>query len=333
MAGLEIVRTMNETGYRPNHSIQVWDFLGEEPNDFGLSCVGSRALSGELNADMLQKTVPGSDTPLADAIRSVGGKPEALRGKLKQCCNPIAAFELHIEQGRVLEHSGTDVGVVTEIVGIKRLDICVNGRADHAGATPMNLRQDAMVAAADLISAINRTANRVTSAEGIYLVATVGALSLQPNAANVVPGEVRFTIDLRSNRPAAMEAFIGILKKAIARADAEHGVSTSLEVMVDSPPTYCDRELQDLIASGATKVGASSLHMASGAGHDMAFVSRVCPVAMVFVPCLDGRSHAPEEYATPEQLEAGTNVLLQAVIGRDQVNENLAGTEKLVSDS
>lgn len=324
LAGLEIVRTMKETGYRPNHSIQVWDFLGEEPNEFGLSCVGSRALSGELSAEMLQRTEPGSDLPLGDAIRSVGGDPDALGGMLKQGCDPIAAFELHIEQGRVLEHSESDVGIVTEIVGIKRLDMRVEGRADHAGATPMSLRQDALAAAAELIGTINRIATRIASSDDTYLVATVGELSLKPNAPNVVPAEVRFTVDLRSNRPAAMDAFIGILDKAIGHANAEHKVSTTLDVMIDTPPTHCDGDLQDLIATGASRTGTSSLFMASGAGHDMAFVSRICPVAMVLVPCLDGRSHTPEEYATQAQLGQGADVLLQAIVSLDQAKGSLS---------
>ena len=325
LAGLEIVRSMQETGYRPNHTIQVWDFLGEEPNDFGLSCIGSRSISGELSSDMLEWSEPGTGRPLSDAIRSVGGDPDRLGETPKPDCDPVAAFELHIEQGRVLEASETDIGIVTDIVGIRRIDVTVVGRADHAGATPMDLRRDSLVASSALIMAIHRIAHRLTAAEDVYLVATVGALSLEPNAANVVPRSTGFTIDLRSNRPPAMDAFAEALNGRITRVTKDHGVSVSLELKVDSPPTVCDPSLQDLIATSARQTGTSSIRMASGAGHDMAFVSRLCPVAMLFVPCLGGYSHAPEEYTTPEQLGKGTDILSQAVIKRDRVTDGDTG--------
>ena len=197
LAALEAAESMREQKISLTHPLEVVDFLAEEPSEFGISCIGSRSWAGVLSASDLARSLRSSTVTLASAIDSVGGRAEQLGRAIRSQGSVAAYVELHIEQGLVLAERKAEIGVVTAIVGIRRHEVTVEGRADHAGTTPMSLRRDALVGAAGFIRAVDELA-RSRPSEGSYLVATIGKLSVEPNAINAVPGSVRMILETRS---------------------------------------------------------------------------------------------------------------------------------------
>jgi N-carbamoyl-L-amino-acid hydrolase len=315
-AGLEIARALRDARVRLDHTLEVIDFLAEEPSDFGLSCIGSRGMAGALETRMLDMTEPYGET-LRAALRRVGGNPNCFTSARR---DDIKAFlELHIEQGIVLESQSLDVGIVTSIVGIRRIEITFEGAADHAGTTPLGLRHDALVAAASTVVAVRRIAERLAAAGSDYFVATVGILNVEPGAANVVPGRCRLVIDARTTNPALTQKFVDEVERESKQHAEQAKVSRApLVILSDGPPAACDPALRALLHQSADELGLRVTDIASGAGHDAAFMSRICPMAMVFVPCRNGKSHAPEEWADRNQIAAGAAVILQTITSLDR---------------
>jgi beta-ureidopropionase / N-carbamoyl-L-amino-acid hydrolase len=305
IAALEIARSLKNAGIVLRHPLEVIDFLAEEPSEYGLSCVGSRGMVGALGE------------PLASALRRIGGDPEKLAEAMRE---DIDAFlELHIEQGVVLESEGVDVGLVTSIVGIRRVEIAFEGEADHAGATPMGLRHDALVAAARTVDSVRRAAEALAAEGRDYFVATVGVLDVSPSASNVVPGRCRLIIDARSTSPEMTRRFA----ERIDRESAEHAGEarvrrTGFSVLSDGPPAACSPRLRTELSHAAQRLGLACRELASGAGHDTAFMTRICPAAMLFTPCRAGKSHAPEEWADRDALAAGASVMFETVRALDR---------------
>ena len=314
--GLEIARALRDSGIRLDHTLEVLDFLAEEPSEYGLSCVGSRGMTGSLDDKMLDLTEPGGEA-LRDALRRVGGDPirlgEAKRGDIR------AFLELHIEQGVVLESRSLDVGVVTSIVGIRRIEIVFQGEADHAGTTPMALRHDALVAAAHTVVSVRKAAEQLAAEGPGYFVATVGVLAVDPSAANIVPGRCRLVIDIRTTDPSLTGRFVETIdRESVVHAEAARVTRVSFATLSDGPPVACDESLQSALRHGANELGLKHMDLPSGAGHDAAFMSRIAPAAMVFVPCRAGKSHAPQEWADRDALAAGAAVIYRAVTDLDQ---------------
>ncbi|KAB0676415.1 Zn-dependent hydrolase [Aureimonas leprariae] len=320
VAGLEIARALRDNGVPLRHDFEVIDCLAEEVSVFGVSCIGSRSIAGVLPPEWLDRIAPeGGDAAgmtLYEGVRFVGGEPERLRtakrGDLK------AFLELHIEQGTVLEGERIDIGVVSAIAGITRIEVIVEGRADHAGTTPMGRRRDALVAASDFVTRLDALARqRAVDGEG-HFAATVGEFRIQPNAANVVPSEARLLIDARAELREGMDAFFRDVEGLAAGIAAVHDVTVQPpRVVSDNRPTPSDDGLLTEIEAACDRLGATRRRMASGAGHDMAFFARVAPAAMVFIPCRDGRSHAPEEWAEADAIALGAAVLYETVIAID----------------
>ncbi len=315
LAALEVLRTLKERGYKPRHNLEAVDFLGEEANDFGLSCLGSRAMAGVLEPNMLTYSKADGET-LAQAIDSVGGVStkieEARRNDIK------AFFELHIEQGPILEQEAIDIGLVTAIVGIRRLELVFNGEADHAGTTPMHMRRDAAVAAAETIVLAKRLADGLALRQEGHFVATTGVVEVQPNAVNVVPKSARLVVEARGESRALVEHFCQTLDAASIALSLQLRVQREpARIYSDTSPTICDQTLRSLLNECAQSLGLSTKEMASGAGHDSVFLARVAPAAMVFVPCKKGKSHAAEEWAEPEALAAGASTVAEAVMRLD----------------
>jgi beta-ureidopropionase / N-carbamoyl-L-amino-acid hydrolase len=315
-AGLEIARALRDAGMRLDHPLEVIDFLAEEPSDYGLSCVGSRGMAGALETTMLDMKEPGGET-LSSALRRVGGDPDDLAAAHR---TDIKAFlELHIEQGAVLETQSLDVGIVTAIVGIRRVEITFDGAADHAGTTPLALRRDALVAAAATVVAVRRVAERLAAERPDYFVATVGILDVEPGAANTVPGRCRLVIDVRTTNPALTVRFAEEIETESGRLAKTVRVTRGpLVTLSDTSPAACNPNLREAVRRHARTLGLSTVDIASGAGHDAAFMSRICPSAMVFVPCRDGKSHAPDEWADREAIAAGAAVMLETVKSIDR---------------
>ena len=315
-AGLEIARTLRQRGIALRHALEVVDFLAEEPSEYGLSCIGSRGMSGKLSAAQLQLANPQGER-LEQALARVGGDAgrlsEARRSDIR------CAFELHIEQGTILEAGAIDIGLVTAIVGITRLEVVLEGAAGHAGATPMHRRRDALVAAARMIDRVRLVAEEYAARGDGYFVATTGVIEAKPNASNVIPGSARLIIDARSERRAPMLEFLARLE-AESHAIAE-GASVErrrCERLSDTLPSACDQALRKLLRGGAERLGLSSTDIASGAGHDTAFLSQIAPAAMVFIPCKAGLSHCPQEWSEPEEIAAGTAVISEAILAFDR---------------
>jgi N-carbamoyl-L-amino-acid hydrolase len=317
LVSLEIARTLREHDIVPRHSFEFVDFLGEEPNDYGLSCVGSRGMTGSLNAVDLERRNPRGET-LGEALAGAGGSPDELTKPLRKDGEIMAYVELHIEQGKLLERGRHDVGVVTDIVGIKRFRVTVTGRADHAGNTPMNDRQDALVGSARLVDWINRTARAFDAQGEAYFVGTVGRFEVSPNAANIVPGKVDFTLEIRTSEPPLLDAFMTELDRQCQEITGDAAVTLVHEQLSDTPGARCASSIQDAIRQASDSLGFSSIPIASGAGHDAMYVHTIAPMGMVFIPCRDGRSHCPEEWTEPAQLAAGANVVLHAMLRIDR---------------
>lgn len=311
VGGIAIARALADRGIALDHTLEIIDFLAEEPSEFGISCVGSRGITGQLTKDHLALRDK-RDEPLDAALARIGGDPAGLDNALRTDIK--AAFELHIEQGPVLEAEGIDIGIVTAIVGITRLEIAFRGTAGHAGTTPMNRRRDPLIAAAHLIGWVRETAEALAARGQGHFVATTGIVEALPGASNVIPKTARIVIDARCEDRSLMEEFCAALDaESRAAAIAANVDRIRFERLSDTIPAICDPGLRGLLGKSVDALGLSKMEMASGAGHDMAFISLVAPAAMVFIPCKGGRSHTPEEWADADALAAGTAVILGAI--------------------
>lgn len=311
LAGIEVAHTLHENGITLQHPFEVIDFLSEEPSDYGISCIGSRAISGKLDSGMLTAKNAQGET-LAEGMRRIGAIPELLAQPLRREHGTAAFVELHIEQGPVLEQKQLPIGVVTNIVGIRRVSFIVHGRADHAGTTPMDIRQDALVGAARIIDAANRKASAIAG-KPHYVVATVGRLSLTPNASNAVPGMVEMMMEVRSDVQHVLDTFPEELFAELQASFTELRVRAEMNNVSRSLPTDCQELVMQSIEAACAHLGYAQTRMPSGAGHDAVYMAPTGPIGMIFIPCLHGRSHAPEEWISPEQLLDGTRVLFETI--------------------
>lgn len=314
IAGLECVQVLNEQGIQLNHTIEVIDFLAEEPSEWGISCIGSRGISGQLSKDLLNTPHPTTRELLSEAISRMGGNVRKL-----QIRRDISAFlELHIEQGSVLETEDLNIGIVSGIVGIIRLSITLKGQSNHAGTTPMHLRKDTLQGAAEIITVAEFIAESYANNEEGYFVATCGQVLNSPNASNVIPGETKIVFDIRSDKREWMDEFLSKLK--IAVIDIVNKRSLKLEVfekLTDTYPVSCDVNLMGCIESVCKEYQYDYKKMPSGAGHDTAFLSLIAPSAMIFVPSAEGKSHCPEEWTSEDDLTKGVNTLLHTILTLD----------------
>ena len=316
VAALEVARALQEQDVTLDHDLEIVDFLAEEVSIFGVSCIGSRGMTGGRPPEWLEREALGMS--LRQGISEVGGHPGVLETR-----SDIRAFlELHIEQGPVLEQGGLDIGVVTAIAGITRIEIVVEGRADHAGTTPMASRLDALAAAARLVLGVEALGRQLAVGPA-HFAATVGEFEMLPNAANVVPSRVRLLIDARAEQRPDMERFMEKVTSLAARVAGETGTTVQPPLTIsDNLPTPCDPDVLDIVDAAAARLGARHRRMASGAGHDTAFMAAVTRAAMIFIPCRGGRSHAPEEWAENEDIALGAAVLLEAVQALDRESKD-----------
>lgn len=315
LAGIEVAHAMREHGVELAHPFEVIDFLSEEPSDYGPSCIGSRALSGKLDSAMLAARNPQGES-LAEGLRRIGADPQALHVPLRGPGGTAAFVELHIEQGPVLESRRIPIGVVTNIVGIRRVLITVDGQPDHAGTTPMDIRRDALVGAARFIDAAHRRASALNGVPH-YVVATVGRLTLTPNAANAVPGRVEMVLEVRSDSDAVLDGFPEALMDEVGDGLKALRLTASMTPVSRAAPTDCSPLVMSAVETASQRLGYASMRLPSGAGHDAVYMAPTGPMGMIFIPCLNGRSHCPEEWIEPEQLLDGARVLYQTVLELD----------------
>jgi len=311
LVALEVAQTLAENGERLRHPFEVVDFLAEEPNKYGFSCIGSRAIAGVLTEQQLAY-VAADGTSTAEGISAMGGDPERLGPPLRDRDDLAGFFELHIEQGVVLEQDAVDIGIVTDIVGITRYRIRLTGEAAHAGTTPMNRRKDALVAAAILVQEAETLAS-TQQTDGAYLVATVGKLDVVPNGSNVVPGFVDLAIEVRSNSNEQVDRFYETFLARCREVCNQRDIALQADRISDGAAIGCDQAVQSALVEAAEMNRASYVRMPSGAGHDAAYMARIGPSGMIFIPCLKGRSHCPEEWADKKALATGAQVMLDGI--------------------
>jgi N-carbamoyl-L-amino-acid hydrolase len=309
IGSLECIELLNEAGIVTEHPLEVIVFSDEEG---GLT--GSQAMIGALKADDLQR-ISNSGKTIAQGIRDIGGNPESL-GAAKRDPAEIKAFlELHIEQGAVLDNETLDIGVVTGIVSIEEWEITVKGMANHAGTTPMNLREDALLAASKLIVVINE----ITRATPGQQVATVGKIKVEPGAPNVIPGKAVLVMELRDLSREKIFSILDQVKQQSGTIEKETGTTISFQSQhLDILPAITDRRIQNMIAKSAEELGLNSKFMPSGAGHDAQEMAAITPTGMIFVPSKKGISHSPFEYTSPQDMANGADVLFHTILRIDQ---------------
>jgi N-carbamoyl-L-amino-acid hydrolase len=307
LAALEVVRTLNDAGVQTLAPIEVAVWTNEEGTRFLPTMGGSGAFAGVYDVPYLLAQQDADGVSAGEALDRIG-----YRGSAPVGGRPFGAYyEAHIEQGPVLEDEGITIGVVTGALGQRWFNARVVGMDAHAGPTPMHLRRDALLAASRLVQAVNRIALATPDSRG-----TVGMMQVKPNSRNVIPGEVLFSIDLRSATDAGLESMEAALREDAAGVARDARVEISIERAVEFPPSVFDAGCVDAVRRGAELLGCTWRDIVSGAAHDAVYLSRVAPAGMIFVPCEGGISHNEIENARPEHLEAGCNVLLHAMLER-----------------
>lgn len=309
ISALEIIEVLNENKMITEHPLEVIIFANEEGGT-----IGSMAMAGGLtNAGLKQKSQSG--LTMAEGIKAIGGNPDNIQSCIRKKGDLHAWLELHIEQGGILENENLQIGVVEGIVGIVHWEVTVEGFANHAGTTPMNMRQDALLAASKFIIAVNEAVNSVKGNQ----VGTVGKIAAAPGAYNVIPGKVVMGLELRDLSADKIEMlFHEIEKRAAAIA-----TSTKTKISFDrqanaSKPAITDKVLQQTINTSAKALGFSTKFMQSGAGHDSQEIASIAPVAMIFVPSVGGISHSFKEFTKTVDMTNGANVLLQTILAVDK---------------
>jgi N-carbamoyl-L-amino-acid hydrolase len=308
IGAIEVAELLREHGIMTRHPIEVVSFTDEEG---GLT--GSRAMTGKLT-DSAMAVVSHSGMTIREGIRYVGGDPDNLDAAVRKPGDLAAFIELHIEQGAILHEETVDIGVVEGIVGIRWWDVTIEGFANHAGTTPMNRRNDAMVTAAELTLAINRIANELPGRH----VATVGRIEAFPGAPNVIPGKVVMSLEVRDLDAAKMQQVFDLINAEADRvADARSTPIHFAELDVASPPAPTDEQMRRIISTAANGLGLSYRLMPSGAGHDAQDMAHIAPTGMIFVPSVDGISHSPKEFTSAEDMANGASVLFRTVLAID----------------
>ena len=305
LGATDAVARLRADGFVPRRSIEVIAFAGEEPR-FGTGCIGSRALVGQLGPDDLERLRDREGVSLAQALDAAGFPPDHVPSAAIDPAEVHAFVELHIEQGAVLERGGEQVGVVTAIAAPHDVRLIVRGEAAHSGATPMALRHDALVGAAELMLVLERLARESSSGT---TVGTVGVIRAFPGAINVVPGEAQLDVDIRDSDLAARESVVAELLAAAEAIAAARGLSVDVEPIVVDTPVQCAPDVIAAATAACEELGLSYRSMTSGAYHDAMIMAAKVPVGMIFVPSRGGISHHPDEYTAPEQIDDGARVL------------------------
>lgn len=316
LGAIEAARRLRESGTRLAHDLVICDFLGEEANEFGFSCLGSRAIAGHLETTDLD-SVDNHGQRLGDALSRFGTDPN---GTLGACWGPLHAYvELHIEQGPTLERRGTPIGVVTQIAGLQRFLATFAGRLDHAGTRPMNERHDALAAAAAAVL----TVEQLGCAAPGHGVATAGDIRVDPGAWNVVAGSARMWGEIRSADTAWLGSAARSLAEQITTESHRRGVDVELDWTGDGDVVDAHPAAQDVIANTSTNLGIDWVPVPSGASHDAAHLAALGPMGMIFVPSHEGRSHCPQEWTELDEIVTGVHLLAATLVELDRTERPL----------
>jgi len=309
LAALEVMRTLHEQDYETNAPVEIVNWTNEEGSRFPPAMLASGVFAGVFSPEYAHERSDRNGMTLLEALERIG-----YRGPMKAGNHKLSAmFELHIEQGPILENEKKMIGVVTGVQGMRWYEITISGQDAHTGATPMYLRRNALLGAARIIEAVDTVGQKHQPG-----VATVGLIENKPNSRNVVPGEVFLTVDLRHPDESALDDMESEFRSALEHTLPALNLAYEEKKIWASPAVRFAPELIECVRDAATKSGFAMRDMVSGAGHDAAYVARVAPTTMIFVPCEGGLSHNEAEATRPEECAAGAQVLLDAVITFDQ---------------
>ncbi len=306
LAGLEVIRTLNDYSYETDAPVEVSVWTNEEGSRFAPAMVASGVFAGVFTEEYGLSRADLDGRTMGEELDRIGYK-----GELDVGGRPFKAFfEAHIEQGPILEAEKKTIGIVQGIQGIRWFECTVTGVESHAGTTPMNRRKDAMLGVSRIVDRINK----IALGHAPFAVSTVGLVKVSPNSRNVIPGSVFFSVDLRHPKDETLLAMKAELEAATNEICAELGLTHDLHEIWYNPPAPFDAACISSVRQAAEEAGYSHMDIVSGAGHDAGYICKVAPTAMVFVPCEDGISHNEVENATPEDLAAGCNVLMRAML-------------------
>lgn len=309
LGGLEAIRALQQSGFNPERSIDLILFTSEEPTRFGIGCLGSRLLSGSLSADAAKK-LRDKDGASIERVRRDAG----FQGELETVKLPAGYYEafveLHIEQGPLLEQKQIPLGIVNKIAAPSSFRIFIEGAGGHAGGVLMPDRRDALCAASELILAIEQQAKTSGSTD---TVATVGICEVFPGAVNSIPSRVHLSVDIRDTDLRRRDSLIATVDASCHTIAAKRGVTIQQELVNADAPADCAANIVETLSESCKKHRRSFLLMVSRAYHDSLFMSRIAPVGMLFIPCRNGYSHRPDEYASPEDIARGTLVLAETL--------------------
>jgi len=308
---VEAVRVMHENGYRPRRPVEVVIFAEEEGSNFGTTMVGSKVMIGKYGINELNRLKTPEGKTAFDTMKDFGLEPEKWETAVIRPGDVYGMLELHIEQAIVLEQKGLRLGVVKAIAGMRTLTITVKGVSNHAGATPMDMRQDPMAAAAKLIAAAQKFAVKDAFPT---TVATVGQIFCSPNMPNVIPVEVNFTVDIRDITQEGIDTVTELIKKEAEAVEKEDHVTVTIGLIGESSPIKLSDRVTGIVEEAVKETGAPYQCMNSGAVHDAAMLAEITEVGMIFIPSHDGKSHTPTEFTEPEDIKLGAQVLLGTVL-------------------
>ncbi|MFA5521496.1 MAG: Zn-dependent hydrolase [Castellaniella sp.] len=311
LAALEVVRTLNDHAVQTRAPVEVVVWTNEEGSRFVPVMMGSGVAAGAFGLDYALQQKDSDGISVGEALQAIGyaGSEAPVLGSVK------SYFEAHIEQGPLLEAREITIGAVTGALGQRWYNIAIIGDEAHAGPTPMDMRKDALLPASHVVQLVNALALE----QGPQARGTVGSLNVHPDSRNVIPGRVDLTVDFRAPTDGMLNAMAEQLQERCATLAADHGMTIHIEPTVYFPPQPFDARLIDSVRDSAHALGLSCMDIVSGAGHDAVYMARLTPTAMIFIPCKDGISHNEREDALPEHVEAGANVLLQAVLAEAEV--------------
>ena len=305
LSAIEVIRSMIDDGYEHDHTIAVVSFMCEESGRFGNATLGSKAMRGELRLQDLHRLVDKQGISLYEALKGRNLNPDEI--KQVEYKRPVKSFtEIYIEQGKVLEHEAKPIGVVTGIAAPERFYVTIRGNADHSGATPMNLRHDALCGASKIILGIEEIA---AMQEEPPVVGTVGIVEVTPGAMNVIPGEVKLGVDIRSISEVARNSVVTLVKEFIDVTTDKRGLSYTIEPIAQDHPVAMHPAMIREIEAVVTSLGVEYMALPSGAGHDAMHWADDVPTGMIFIPCLNGISHNPAEFAEMDDIVMGAQVL------------------------
>ena len=314
IGALEAVRTICENRIPIHSPLEVVCFVGEESSRFGFSTLGSSLAAGEVHPKDLTNAVDSQGTKLADVLANLGISQKNLRGLARDPTSVKAYLELHIEQGPILEAIGKRIGLVTSIAAPSRFKVIFTGQADHSGTTPMEMRKDALVAAALLIEFIEITCRKFSAMTKGRVVGTVGALKIEPGVINAVPGKTELLVDIRAITAQAKDRVARLVKAQAQNIARKRGIGVETLTIREEDPVPLDTRLLRLTKQICQEKNIVYEIMPSGAGHDAMQMAKITPAGMIFIPSQRGISHNPLEWTDPDDIGLGTQILMETMV-------------------